>query len=57
VRKRISDTIKILIEATERFQQTILSGVNRIPYAMRYIAMCLRQSLLKKFPEQLKMRY
>lgn len=51
VKRRIATTIQILIDATEKFQQSIMRSVNRIPYAMRYIAMRLRQALHDKFPE------
>ncbi|XP_064390864.1 ras GTPase-activating-like protein IQGAP1 isoform X3 [Halichondria panicea] len=51
VRQKVAATVKALRDLSDRFQQSIFDSVNKIPYAMRYIAMKLRQELQAKFPE------
>jgi len=51
VRMRIGRTIQVIRALSDRFQQSILDSVDKIPYAMRYIAMQLRLLLHTKFPD------
>lgn len=50
VTDEIDRTIKKLVTIIESFQDEIIQSVDKMPYGIRYIAMCLRRVLKEKFP-------
>ncbi|XP_072405007.1 ras GTPase-activating-like protein IQGAP3 isoform X2 [Chiloscyllium punctatum] len=50
VQRRLDISIRNLRAATDKFLAAIISGVDKIPYGMRYIAKVLKSSLHEKFP-------
>ncbi|XP_005989793.1 ras GTPase-activating-like protein IQGAP1 [Latimeria chalumnae] len=51
VRSRVDSSIKNMQRVTDRFMSAIIVSVDRIPYAMRYIAKVLKDTLHEKFPD------
>eukprot|EP00116_Pleurobrachia_bachei_P003141 sb/3463403/ len=51
VTDEIENTIKKLVAIIQSFQEKIISSVDKMPYGIRYMAMCLRKDLKEKFPE------
>lgn len=51
VRDHIETTMRKLLELVALFQDTIINGVAKLPYGLRYICKCLRQDLREKFPD------
>ncbi|XP_069481247.1 ras GTPase-activating-like protein IQGAP1 isoform X2 [Ambystoma mexicanum] len=51
VRTRLDASVKNMRTVTDKFLSAILSSVDKIPYAMRYIAKVLKNSLHEKFPD------
>lgn len=50
VAKRVSASIKALSAAADKFLNSFIKSIDKIPYGMRYVAMTLRESLKSKFP-------
>ncbi|XP_048583306.1 ras GTPase-activating-like protein IQGAP1 isoform X2 [Nematostella vectensis] len=50
VREKIAMSMRNLIQATDKFLNSIVQSVEKIPYGMRYVAMTLRLALTEKFP-------
>ncbi|XP_048381646.1 ras GTPase-activating-like protein IQGAP3 isoform X2 [Stegostoma tigrinum] len=50
VQRRLDISIHNLRAATDKFLTAIVSGVDKIPYGMRYTAKVLKNSLYEKFP-------
>ncbi|XP_031561536.1 ras GTPase-activating-like protein IQGAP1 isoform X2 [Actinia tenebrosa] len=48
--ERIGASVKTLIAATDKFLNSIIQSVDKIPFGLRYVAMTLRVSLMEKFP-------
>ncbi|XP_069078694.1 ras GTPase-activating-like protein IQGAP1 isoform X2 [Pleurodeles waltl] len=51
VRTRLDASVKNMRTVTDKFLSAILTSVDKIPYAMRYIAKVLKNSLHEKFPD------
>ncbi|XP_068131420.1 LOW QUALITY PROTEIN: ras GTPase-activating-like protein IQGAP1 [Hyperolius riggenbachi] len=51
VRTRLDASIKNMRTVTDKFLSAIISSVDKIPYAMRYIAKVLKDTLHEKFPD------
>lgn len=51
VRNRLDASIKNMRTVTDKFLSAIISSVDKIPYAMRYIAKVLKDTLHEKFPD------
>jgi len=51
VRKRVAESVDQLQAATEGFMNAIVTNLESIPYGLRYIAKCLRNLLMDKFPD------
>ncbi|XP_072004464.1 ras GTPase-activating-like protein IQGAP1 [Engystomops pustulosus] len=51
VRNRLDASIKNMRTVTDKFLAAIISSVDKIPYAMRYIAKVLKDTLHEKFPD------
>ncbi|XP_053573714.1 ras GTPase-activating-like protein IQGAP1 [Bombina bombina] len=51
VRTRLDSSIKNMRSVTDKFLSAIISSVDKIPYAMRYIAKVLKDTLHEKFPD------
>ncbi|KAG9489242.1 hypothetical protein GDO78_005307 [Eleutherodactylus coqui] len=51
VRNRLDASIKNMRTVTDKFLSAIVSSVDKIPYAMRYIAKVLKGTLHEKFPD------
>lgn len=51
VRTRLDASVKNMRTVTDKLLSAILSSVDKIPYAMRYIAKVLKNSLHEKFPD------
>lgn len=51
VRNRLDASIKNMRTVTDKFLSAIISSVDKIPYAMRYISKVLKDTLHEKFPD------
>ncbi|KAM4748418.1 ras GTPase-activating-like protein IQGAP1 [Rhinophrynus dorsalis] len=51
VRTRLDSSVKNMRTVTDKFLSAIISSVDKIPYAMRYIAKVLKGTLHEKFPD------
>ncbi|KAM9313158.1 ras GTPase-activating-like protein IQGAP1 [Gastrophryne carolinensis] len=51
VRTRLDSSIKNMRTVTDKFLSAIVTSVDKIPYAMRYIAKVLKDTLHEKFPD------
>uniref|UniRef100_A0A8C5PW43 IQ motif containing GTPase activating protein 1 n=1 Tax=Leptobrachium leishanense TaxID=445787 RepID=A0A8C5PW43_9ANUR len=51
VRTRLDASIKNMRTVTDKFLAAIVSSVDKIPYAIRYIAKVLKDTLHEKFPD------
>ncbi|KAG8440576.1 hypothetical protein GDO86_006357 [Hymenochirus boettgeri] len=51
VRSRLDASVKNMRTVTDKFLAAIISSVDKIPYAIRYIAKVLKDSLHDKFPD------
>eukprot|EP00051_Salpingoeca_urceolata_P027446 m.481504 g.481504 ORF g.481504 m.481504 type:complete len:1546 (+) comp22194_c0_seq1:411-5048(+) len=52
VRKRIQATVDTLLALAGKFQDTIIKGLPKLPYGLRFICMAARDDLHEKFPER-----
>ncbi|ESN91702.1 hypothetical protein HELRODRAFT_108462 [Helobdella robusta] len=48
---KLSDTILVLQQCTEKFLGAILMSIDKIPYGMRYMSKVLKNALHARFPE------